>query len=237
MIRIALLVISLLALAGATSAQTPTRDRVDDLKERIATKVAELRQTQEQALSGTVSDITVSTISIETQTKEVKIELNDDILVYQILRGRRTKLAIDDVDENDFVVVFGDHDATLDVLSAKLIFIQALPPERISGILTQVDRDENTFTVRASGDRSVIIDFERTTVANVWSKEAGITKAGFSRLVVGDTVHVQGRPVAKQENRLTATRILDLGNITGAPTEAPSPTPTPRATRTPTPEP
>lgn len=237
MIRRSLLFLSLFILTGATYAQTPTRDRVDDLKERIATKVAELRQTQEQALSGTVSDITVSTISIETQTKEVKIELNDDILVYQILRGRRTKIAIDDVDENDFVVVFGEHDSTLDVLSAKLIFIQALPPERISGIVSGVDRDENTFTIRASGDRSVVVDFERTTVANVWSKEAGITKAGFSRLAVGDSVHVQGRPAPKQENRLTATRILDLGNITGAPTEAPSPTPTPHPKATPTPEP
>lgn len=229
MMRLAFaLIISLFAFSAEIYAQTPSRDRVDDLKERIATKVAELRQTQKQALSGTVGDITVSTISIETTTKEVKIELTDDILVYQMIRGKRTKLAIDDVDEGDFVVIFGDHDATLDVLSAKLIFIQASPPERLNGTVTETDRQENTFTVRASGDRSVIVDFERTTTANSWTKAGGIAKAGFSNIAVGDSVHIQGTAVPRQENRLSATRILDLGNLTGAPTEAPSPTPTPK---------
>ena len=233
MIQRALTLLFLLTLAETIAAQSPTPNKVDDLKERIATKVAELRQTQQIALAGTVSDLSVSTLSIETQTKEVKFELTDDIGVAQIVRGQRTELDIDDVDEGDFVVVFGDHDTTLDVVSAKFIFIQLVPPVRLSGTVTEVDRDENTFTVMASGDRSVVVDFERTTLMNVWTKEGGISRGGFSRITVSDSVHVLGTPVPRQENRLSATRILDLGNLTGAPTEAPTPT----EEQSPTPEP
>lgn len=222
----------------ATPKATPTnQDKIDDLKERIATKVAQLRQTQKQALSGTVSDVSVSTISIETQTKEVKIELTDDIAVYQTIRTKRTKLTIDEVDKGDFVVVFGDFDSSLDILEAKLIYIQATPPERISGTVTEVDEAAFTFTVAAGGNRSVVADFEKATILNVWANVGGVAKAGFSKIVVGDSIHVLGTAVPKKENRLSAIRILDLGNLTGAPTQAPSPSPSPKPSPTSTPTP
>lgn len=237
MVRVLPVFISIFALVGVVQAQTPSRDKVDDLKERIATKVAELRQTQKRAIAGSVTETSVSTISIETPTKEVKIELTDDILVYQMIRQRRTKLTIDDVDRGDFVVVFGDHDATLGILEAKLIYIQATPPERISGTVTDVDDGAFTFTVAAGGNRSVVVDFEKISLLNAWTKESGITKAGFSKIAVGDSIHVLGSAVAKKENRLNATRILDLGNLTASPTAAPEPSPSPKPSPKVTPEP
>ncbi|OGG13844.1 hypothetical protein A2875_03685 [Candidatus Gottesmanbacteria bacterium RIFCSPHIGHO2_01_FULL_46_14] len=213
-------------LTGIAYAQTPTptpspvnQNKIDDLKERIATKVAELRQTQKQAISGSVKSISISTLSIETQTKEVKIELKDDIAVAQLIGRKRTDLKIDDIDKGDFVVVFGDYDSGLDILDAKLIYIQATPPERISGTVTDVDDKAFTFTVLATGNRRVIVDFEKTTLINTWSKEAGIAKAGFSKISVGDSIQVLGKPVPKKENRLSAMRILDLGNLTGTSTQ------------------
>ena len=248
-LSISLLIVTIL-LTSVVAAQTATpttkltpkptpanQNQIDDLKERIATKVAELRQTQRQAIAGTVSDVSVSTISIETQTKEVKIELNDDIAVAQLIRGKRTKLTIDDIDKNDFVVVFGDFDSSLDILEAKLIYIQATPPERINGTVTEVDEAAFTFTVAAGGNRKVVVDFEKATILNAWSKEGGVLKAGFSKIAVGDSIHVLGSAVAKKENRLTAMRILDLGNLTGAPTAAPEPSPSPKPSPKVTPEP
>lgn len=222
---------------------TPTKsgptnqNKIDDLKERIATKVAELRQTQRQAIAGTVSDISLSTISIETQTKEVKIELTDDISVYQTIRTIRTKRTIDDIDKGDFVVVFGDFDSSLDILEAKLIYIQATPPERISGTVTDVDEAAFTFTATAGGNRKVVVDFEKATILNVWANVGGVAKAGFSKIAVGDSIHVLGTAVPKKENRLSAIRILDLGNLTGAPTAAPEPSPSPKPSPKVTPTP
>src|SRR5688572_27783920 len=73
------------------SAGTPTpTNKIDDLKERLATKVAELRQTQRKAIYGTIKAVSVSTFTVETATNDLKIELTDDIKVFQMIKGKRT---------------------------------------------------------------------------------------------------------------------------------------------------
>src|SRR3989344_8178245 len=68
--------------------------QIENLKDRLATKVAELRQTQRRAIAGTVKKVEVSTLTIETETKDIKIDLPDEITVIQYLKGVRTLLSI-----------------------------------------------------------------------------------------------------------------------------------------------
>ena len=189
--------------------------QIEDLKDRLATKVAELRQTQRQAISGTLKAKSVSTATIETKTKDVKIDLTDEIKIYQNLKGTRTALTIDNLDIGDPVVVFGQLDTTLDLLKAKIIFIEAAQSEKIAGVVTSVDKVEFTLTVSTIEEKNYIVDIEGTTKALQWDQQNGITKGGFSKVTVGNTVHVLGKPVPKKTNRLSAVRILDIGNLSG----------------------
>lgn len=223
-------------LAAPTLTPTPEADQtqIDDLKDRLATKVAQLRQSQRKAIIGTVKSVSVSTATIETKTKDVKIELTDDIVIVQIIKGKRTKLTQDDLAKDDPVVVFGEYDTTLDLLKAKVIFIQsASSAERLSGTITEVDAKAFTITVSTEG-RSVIVDIERTTKITLWDG-SNLTKSGFSKIAVGDSVHLLGTPVPKQENRISADRIANIGNVTNAPTAAPTQAPTPTTKATPKP--
>lgn len=236
--------LSLLPVANVAAAPeaTPTANvkQIEDLKERLATKVAELRQSQRKAIAGTVKAISVSTATIETKTKDVKIELTDDIVIVQYLKGKRTKLTLDDLAKDDRVVVFGAYDATLDILKAKVVFIQAAPAQRATGTVTAVDAKEFTLTLTSPEGKTVIVDVEKTTKITLWDGQK-MAKAGFSKIAAGDTLHVVGTAVPKKEDRVSAARILDIGNVTNAPTAAPTPTevPTPtkatKVTTTPTP--
>lgn len=196
----------------AQSATTSTEKRIEELKDRIATKVAELSQTQRRAIFGTVKSVSVSTATIETQTKDIKIELTDDIKIFQMLKGKRTQLSIDDLSKGDVVTVFGDYDATLDLLKAKVIFIQAALPSRIAGKVTEIDKTAFAVTVKPQDAPTVTVDIEKSTKTNIWDGKS-ITKGGFSKITVGDTVHVVGSAVPKKENRINADRILDLGSL------------------------
>ncbi len=126
LILVTLLLTTGVAAQTATPSSTPTetKQKLDDLKERLATKVAQLRQTQLRAIFGTVKATSVSTITVETKTSDVKIELTDEIVVTQMIKGKRTELTTEDLAKGDTVVVFGDYDANLDLLKAKVIFIQ-----------------------------------------------------------------------------------------------------------------
>lgn len=210
------------------SASTPTpttTSKLDDLKDRLATKVAQLRQLTKRAIAGSVKATSVSTFTVETKTSDIKIELTDDIAVVQFLKGKRTELKTENIEQGDEVVVFGDYDSGLELLKAKVVFIQGALPTRVAGTVTKTDAKAFTITIETNKDETYTIDFERTTITNKWN--AGIetsTKIGFSTIAAGDTIHVLGTPVSGKTNQISATRILHLGNLTGS-----TPTPTPEA--------
>lgn len=218
------------AVATPSATMTGTNKQVEDLKERLATRVAELRQTQKRAMFGKVKNVSVSTVTVETKTKDVKIELPDEVNVIQYLKGQRTKLSASNIDKGDTVVVFGDYDATVDILKASVIIIQNTVTQRVSGTITAIDKTDFTLTILAADGKSYVIDIETTTKTLAWDTQQGIQKGGFSKMTVGNTIHVLGTAVAKQDNRISAIRILDLGNFAAAagtpPPSSASPTPT-----------
>ncbi|MCX6791961.1 MAG: hypothetical protein NT149_02900 [Candidatus Gottesmanbacteria bacterium] len=218
------------ATPTVTAAPTPdTQQKLDILKDRLASAATQLKQSQKRAIFGTVKATSVSTITVATKTSDMKIELTDTISVFQILKGKRTTLTTDQVTRGDDVVVFGDYDTNLDILKAQVIFIQGTLPERLSGTITAVSKINYTITIATPEGQSFIVDFETTTKNFNWTKEKGVQKAGFSQLVVGDTIHVLETPAPKIANRVSAIRILDIGNLTGT---TPTPTATPTATPT-----
>jgi len=216
-----------------TATPTTKNNQIDDLKDRLATKVAELRQTQKKAIAGSVKAVSISTATIATLTGEVKIELIDTLKVIQILKGVRTELTTDDLSVNDNVVVFGDYDATIELLKAKVIFIQAAPQKRISGTVTDIDREGYTVTIKTPQDATYIIDIEKSTSMLQYLSDKGIVKGGFSKLETGTTAHIVGTDVPKKENRISAKRFLDVGFVFGTPTPTPETSPTATLSATP----
>ncbi len=213
------------SVLSATNSAQPTKklDQMGDLKERLATKVAQLRQSQKKAMSGTVKAISVSTLTLETKTSDVKIELTDTIKVFQTIKDKRTELTIEDIDKGDTVVIFGDYDTSLDLMKPKVIVIQNPIPTRIQGLITAIDTTEYTVSVETAQKQTYVIDIEKYTVVTSHSKEGGTVKSGFSKLTVGSSVFISGSANAKIDHRLSADRILDIGNMSGA-------TPTPAIT-------
>lgn len=221
-----------LALAATISA-TPTSSidkKVEDLKDRIATKVAELTQSQRKAVSGTVKSVSLTTVVVESSTQEYKIELTDDLTIIQYLKGKRTKLKADVLAKDNPVSIFGTYDTTLSVLKANVIHIESPQPRRIHGMVKAIDRKAAAITLALSDGSEWVIDVEKSTVTNRWTSGSETEKSGFSKISEGDILHVSGTDVLKKENRINADTILDLGNLsrtTPSPTQEASPSATP----------
>ncbi|MFH0749642.1 MAG: hypothetical protein V1917_01840 [Candidatus Gottesmanbacteria bacterium] len=214
----------------ATLSTTPTvsdkAQQLENLKDRLATKVAELRQSQRMAIFGKIKSVSISTFTVETKTKDLKIELTDDIKIFQILKGKRTELKTDNLEKGDVVTVFGEYDSTLELLKAKVVFIQGIDPVRASGTITDVKKIDYTITIESGDKKIYIIDFETTTKTAIWNGSTQ-EKGGFSKFTLGDIIHVTGTAVPKKENRISASRILTvIGQIKGVTTSV-TPTPTP----------
>ena len=200
--------------------------------ERLATKVAELKQTQRMAIYGTVKPTGVASVTVETKTKNLKIELTDDIKVIQDVSGKRTALNTDDIDQGDSVVIFGEFDATLDLMRAKVIFIQSKLPQNIAGLVSTTDAKNFTFSIKDPLGTEILIDFEKNTRANEWNGGSDIAKSGFSKIKTGNLVYISGYPVPNKTNRFSASRILILPG-----SAVPEETATPKVTLIPTAKP
>ncbi len=215
-------------IASTVQAATATpSSKLDDLKERLATKVAELRTTEKRAIFGTVKTVSETVLVVETKTKDVKIELADEIKVVQYLKGKRTTLSISDIEKGDAVTVYGDYDTTLELLKASFVLIQSVTPLRVSGITSALDRKDFSLTLSGVEGQTYTIDIETTTKVTRWDKTNKFSKSGFTRMVDGETIHVVGTAVPKKENRISALRILSLGSPIGEVPASPSATPTP----------
>jgi len=217
-----------------TATSSATNQKIEDLKERLATKVAELQQSQRQAIYGTVKTVSISTLTVETEKKDIKIELTDDLKVFQNLKGKRTELKGEDIAKGDVVTMFGNYDTAIEVLKAKVIFIQSQTDVQfVIGTIKETSKKDYTITVEQKNGKSMLIDFETTTKTSVWNNNA-VEKGGFSKLIVGDMVMIAGTPVPKKENRISALRITTFGNPSGVPQAVGSTlTPTEEKTTTP----
>lgn len=203
-----------LTVLAATSTASPTNQKIEDLKDRLATKVAELRQTSRRGIFGTVKTTSITSFVVETKTKDVKIELTDELKVIQNLKGKRATITTEDIAKGDTVAVFGDYDTTLDLLKASVVFIQGPGTQRLAGVVTARDDKEFTLTITTPESQTYTIDIEKATKTLRWDREKKeIIKSGFSKITTGSTIHVVGSAVPKQEQRLSAIRILDLGNL------------------------
>jgi hypothetical protein len=220
-------VVFVLATSVYAVTATPSGNKLENLKDRLASAASTLQQSQKRAIFGTVKLTSVSTITVETATKDVKIELTDEIKVAQMIKGKRTDLTTDDLSKGDVVTVFGDYDSTLDLLKAKVIFIEGTIPERIYGTVSDTDKKNYTITITTSDGKSIIVDIETITKNILWDKGSGTSKGAFSKYTAGDTVFVLETPEPKFDNRVSALRVLDIGNLTGVkPTQPPTLTPT-----------
>lgn len=241
LIMVFLLPVGLVLAVEATpsaSAKPALDKKVEDLKERLASKVAELSQTQRKAVAGTVKSVSLTTLVVESSKEEYKIELTDDIKVIEYIKGKRSTVKTETLRPKDPVVIFGEFDTTLGILKAKVIVIQQPPARRVHGKVTGLDTKAATITLATSDGTSYTIDVERATKTNRWIGETNVEKSGFSKITQGDTIHVIGTNVPKKENRISADRILNLADLTGTPvTPTPAPTNTMKPSATPRPEP
>jgi len=202
---------------------------IDDLKDRLATKVAELRKIVKTAMYGTVKSTTISTMTVETSVKEMKIDVPDDLLVYQTLKGKRTKLTSEDIAKDDRVTVFGDYDDTLGVMKASMVFIEPSQPTGAIGTVTSINKTDYSFVIKTPTGASMTVDFETSTKAQIVEKDA-VIKGGFSKITVGSIVSTIGTPNADTPIRISAIRLTVIpASDALSPTKAassPSTTPT-----------
>ncbi|OGG15781.1 hypothetical protein A3D78_04740 [Candidatus Gottesmanbacteria bacterium RIFCSPHIGHO2_02_FULL_39_14] len=199
--------------------------QIEILKEKIATRVAEVRNQQKGAMFGKIISVENNLITLQSPGGEQKFTFSEDTLVFKMENKTKTEGKITELKPGITISVMGNYNETKENLLAKYLYIQE-NLVRINGKIAEVDKANFTLNVRAK-DTTKLIDFEKYTVTSIYIKGKGNQKGGFSKFKLGDTVFISAIPNPKEENRYSALRIINLPASVITPTQSVSPTPTP----------
>lgn len=202
-----------------SSTSTESSDLIDKLKqieilkEKIATKVAEIRNNEKAASFGNIKKIDKNTLTVGTKKGDQTIYFSEDTEIYSLIKSGKTKILSSKLAEGDRVTVFGYLDTDKTSINAKYIYVM---PNIISliGKITDKDTKNFTITLQANDGQTVLVDIETYTKSyslNLAKKT--LDKTGFSKLSQEDVVRVIGTQNEKEDNRISASRIWKLAKI------------------------
>lgn len=206
----ALMILSVSAFAAATPTPTATvsqsEQQIDNLKDRIASRVAQLNLVEKKSFIGKVNDVSETQLTITDLSSNNQIIDVDELTKFSAPNSKST-FGISDITKGQTVGIIGLYNKDSHRLLARWVDVMDLPLVFSGGILT-IDKDAYTFTLATLNNQSVSIDVENITKTSVYTKTGGSVKAGFSKLAVGQRVMVVGFTDSKNKNLIVASRIL-----------------------------
>lgn len=201
--------------------------KIRELKERVATRVAQLKKEGEYVV-GEVKLATDSMIMLNTNSGEIKILPNSNATIV-LLTQKPQSITSGTLTSGQLLYALGKKEDTV----FKATDIVARPPRiNLVGKISSIDKPNGTFLLGYQAG-TITIDINKTTLTFRYTKGKGLERSGFSKLLVEDRVVVVGSPTDTAD-KVSALRIVTIPNplaITPSPTIATTETPTPTTSK------
>ena len=195
--------------ATVTDSETNEKlsEQINNLKDRIASRVAELQLVEKKGVVGTVNEATSSQMTLNDVDGEVIIVDVDEITKFSS-PNNKNDFGISDIDEGMKISVVGNYNKQSRRLLARFVD-EVTIPAYINGMVAEVDEDSGTITVATEDKKQIVVDVETVTKTSEYDGEETV-RSGFSQIEVGTRVVLQGYADKSDANRVVATRILLL---------------------------
>lgn len=187
------------------------QDRIEKIKDLVASKVAELKLVEKRAILGTVKSTTNTQIALEDHRKQQRIIDIDELTKFQT-SGKDKSFGISDIRNGDTLGVIGLYNRDTKRLLARFVSEVSSVPENIEGAVIAEDAGKFNLTIVTSEGREQIIDVQTSTRTSSYNK-GDTNKSGFSKVEIGQRVIVVGFKDPKEKDRINASRIIHFLSI------------------------
>ncbi|MBI2616794.1 hypothetical protein HYW55_01510 [Candidatus Gottesmanbacteria bacterium] len=205
--------------------------KIEVLKDKIATKVAELRKSEKGAVGGKIKTLSDKSITLTTRIGEKSLTYSDDTTFFTLDGATRNQLDVRKLKVDDTISAIGYFEDS-GTLIAKYVYSQT-PLLFLSGKISNIEKSNYTVTIKdAQGE--TLADIETYSQMFLIDPMKGLVKGGFSKLAVGSSIHALATPNSKEVNRVSIRRLITLVSIlpqeTGSLVSSPSATVSPKIT-------
>ncbi len=216
-------------------------NQINQLKEKIASRVSELNLVEKRGLIGTVAEVKSNQITLTDNEGNNRFVDVDEITKFASTGNKN--FGISDITKGTKISVLGIYNKQSKRLLARYINTYATPTI-YSGAVTAIDAKGFQLTVMTPEQKEVKVDIATTTKLSSYTPEDGLVKYGFSKIAVGDRISFAGSASRTDATVIAASRLVDFIGIpkdprinvsaataSSAATTTTSPTPTVRTTR------
>lgn len=209
---------------------TTPESQINKLKDRIASRVAELKLVERKGIIGTVSqssNIQLTLVDSQNNTRFVDV----DELTKFASPSAKEAFGISDITKGDKIGILGLYNKQSRRLLARFINVLVLP-KIIHGAVATIDSENFTFMVITSNKESFLVDVQTTTKISTYSKTGDVIRSGFSKIKEGDRIMIVGFPDKKDNTKIIPSRIISFPNVLRNPKIVLLPTEIPQAPAT-----
>lgn len=185
---------------------TASSDMINELKERIASRVAQLKLVERRGIIGTVTDISNTQITLADSLDNTRFIDVDELTKFSS-SSEKESFGISDIAKGGTISVLGLYNKQSQRILARFVEVVTLP-RVLNGAVTSIDEDDFTVKIVLDTNEVYTIDIEKITKTLSHAKGVGLTRSGFSKIKQGQHVIVIGFPDRKEKNKLTASRFL-----------------------------
>lgn len=201
-----------LSSAGTAGAQStsPTNatieKQINDLKSKIASKVAELNLVEKRGIAGSVSDHSDTQITLTDINGNTRIVDVDELTKFS---SPSKSFGISDVKKGQMLSVLGLYNKQSKRILARDIEEISPFPKIIYGGVGLIDEDNFELTVVKENGLKVAIEVEDLTKTLIFSSGT-LSKSGFSKISESQAIIIIGFPDKQDPSKIIASRMIIL---------------------------
>lgn len=193
-----------------TTTSSPTQmidsEAINELKERIASRVAQLKLVERRGIIGTVTDLSDTQITLSDLQNNTRFVDVDELTKFAS-PSAKASFGISDLSKGTKLGVLGLYNKQSRRILARFIDVLSLPVF-LHGVVGEINSLNYTLTIFTENNEQKIIDVENTTRTLAYTKKSGLLRAGFSKIEEQENIIVIGFTDIKDKNRIIASRIL-----------------------------
>ncbi len=195
--------------------KTPAESQINKLKDRIASRVAELKLVERRGIIGTVDEVTNTQITLTDLQNAVRFVDVDELTKFSSPSAKGT-FGISDIAKGQKLGVLGLYNKQSRRLLARFVDVLTIP-KIFHGVVTGVASD--TFSLNVTTDKEkFLVDVQTTTKTSSYTNGGGLVKSGFSKIKPGQRIMIAGFYDIKDKTKIIPTRIIIFPELPKNPT-------------------
>jgi len=195
---------------SATPTNSVTQQQIDELKSKIASKVAELKLVEKRGVLGTVTDSSGTQITLTDVNGDIK---NIDVDELTKFYSNTDSFGISDIKTGETLGILGLFNKESGRLLAREINDIAAPQKIILGIISNIDKNNYEITITIENGKKYIFEIQDSTKTVSFASDA-LLNAGFSKMQTSQTAIAMGITDKQSPSKILASRIILLPEIT-----------------------